>query len=274
MSGGFRVARPPRRAAVTTIFENFKGCATSSLGAISAFLGAGFLATPVMLKEGSTRHWPSPFVFSNSYVASRPIIGRIAAAEVQFMNDDLTLGRLLGRREAFNIVAARCSAADAALLRELREKKLYLNHCKHWEEFCIQFLHMRKSNANRIIDLLDTYGPQYFEVAQLTRISPETYRAIAPAIQNGTLHTESEAIALIPENADKVAAAVAALRKKEPKPAPVEAPPVDPFAALDAHTRGLVDECTRLSSRSSDRPRLSNAIGALRLRLEIIQRTL
>jgi len=188
--------------------------------------------------------------------------------------DDLDLGRLLGRREAFNVVAARCSAADATLLRDMRAQKVFAGRCADWGEFCEKYLHTSKTNANRLIHLLETHGPQYFELAQLTRISPETYSAIAPAIKDGALHTEGEAIALIPENADKVAAAVAALRKKEPKPAPVEAPPVDPFAALDAHTRELVDEFTSLSSRYHDRPRLSNAIGALRLRLEIIQRTL
>jgi hypothetical protein len=130
---------------------------------------------------------------------------------------------------------------------------------------------MSRENANRIIRLFETYGPQYFEVAQLTRISPETYRAIAPAIKDGALHTESEAIALIPENAERVGAAVAAFRKKEPKKT---APPVDPFTALEAHTRELVEELSQLTSRHQDRPRLSNAIGALRLRLEIIQRAL
>ena len=189
------------------------------------------------------------------------------------MSDVLTLGRLLGRREAFSIIAARCSAADAAHLKQIRQEKNYLD-CKDWDEFCGRHLHMSKESANRVIRLLETYGPQYFEVAQLTRISPETYRAIEPAIKDGALHTESEAIALIPENADKVAAAVAALRKKEPKPAPVAPPPVDRFTALQTQTQELLDEFTRLSSQYHDRPRLASAIGSLRLRLELIQRRL
>src|SRR4051812_30691172 len=121
-----------------------------------------------------------------------------------FMSDDVTLGRLLGRREAFNTIAARCSGAEAANLRELRATKNYLE-CRDWAEFCSKHLHMSRENANRIIRLLEHFGPQYFEVAQLTRISPETYRAIAPAIQDGALYTNGEAIALVPENADRVA---------------------------------------------------------------------
>jgi hypothetical protein len=135
------------------------------------------------------------------------------------MNDDVNLGRLLGRREAFTMVAARCSAADAALLRQIRDERLYLGHAKDWDEFCTAHLGMRRSNANRLIGLLNEFGPQYFEVAQLTRISPATYRAIAPSIRDGALHTNGEAIALIPENAERVAAAVAELRPAENKPA-------------------------------------------------------
>jgi hypothetical protein len=142
------------------------------------------------------------------------------------MNEDVNLGRLLGRHEAFCIVAARCSAADATLLRQMRDEKQYLGHAKDWDEFCTSHLHISRANANRVIGLLNEFGPQYFEVAQLTRISPETYRALSPSIRDGALHTESEAIALIPENAERVAAAVAELRKPAPKPAR------DPISAL------------------------------------------
>jgi hypothetical protein len=129
------------------------------------------------------------------------------------------LGRLVGRREAFSAVAARCSAADAAILREIREKRLYEGQAQDWEEFCSQHLHISKTNANRIIRYLDEFGPTYFDVAQLTRISPEAYRAIAPSIRDQALHHNGDAIALIPENAEKVAAAVAELRKSVAPPA-------------------------------------------------------
>src|SRR3954451_14624965 len=91
------------------------------------------------------------------------------------MKNDLDLGRLLGQREAFNVVAARCSAADATLLRDMREQKVFEGRCADWGEFCEKYLHISKTNANRVIRLLEDHGPQYFEVAQLTRISPSTY---------------------------------------------------------------------------------------------------
>lgn len=67
------------------------------------------------------------------------------------------------------------------------------------------------------------FGPSYFELAQLTRITPEQFRAIAPAIRDQRIHTNGEAIALIPENAEKIAAAVAGLRREAAPPEPVSA---------------------------------------------------
>src|SRR4051794_5108716 len=158
------------------------------------------------------------------------------------MNQDMNLGRLLGRREAFSIVAGRCSAADAALLREIRDQKLYLNHASDWGAFCTEFLHMSRESADRLIRYLIEFGPTYFEVAQLTRISPETYRAIAPSIREQALHHNGDAIALIPENAEKVAAAVAELRKAAVATAPPPAPAEDPLTRLERRCTEVVKE--------------------------------
>ena len=129
------------------------------------------------------------------------------------MSDNFDIGRLLGRREAFSVVAGRCTAAEAAQMREIREKKLYLGRADDWSEFCVQDLHMSKDSANRMIRNLEEFGPNYFVLAQITQVSPTTYRAIAPSIHDEALHHDGEAIALIPENAEKVAAAVAEMRR-------------------------------------------------------------
>jgi len=46
----------------------------------------------------------------------------------------MDLGTWLGRRQAFSIVAGRCSAADAQCLRELRESKRYKGLGLTWEQ--------------------------------------------------------------------------------------------------------------------------------------------
>jgi hypothetical protein len=148
---------------------------------------------------------------------------------------DFELGMMLGSRRAFASVAGRCSAADAECLRRVREKKLYLSRAATWDEFCPKFLGLSKAQANRLIRYLEEFGPDYFELAQLTRVTPEQFRAIAPAIREKNIHLNGEAIALTPENSDRIAAAVAELRQAQ-STAP-EASVEDGLAAFGAPLR-------------------------------------
>ena len=131
--------------------------------------------------------------------------------------DNFELGLVLGSRRAFASVAGRCSAADAECLRRVREKKLYLSRAATWEEFCPKYLGLSKGHANRIIRYLEEFGPDYFVMAQLTQVTPEQFRAIAPAVRANNIHVNGEAIALLPENSDRIAAAVTELRQTAPE---------------------------------------------------------
>ncbi len=157
---------------------------------------------------------------------------------------------LLGESHAFGLVAGRCSAAQAAGIQRLREEKLYLAVTPHWRDFCPKYLHMSASQADRIIRLLDEFGSGYFELAELTRISAETYRAIAPSVQDNALHVNGEAIELKPENARKVAAAVAELRRALPAGAPQQ--PVEMhqrLAQLDRKCTAMLAEFEEISRK-------------------------
>jgi hypothetical protein len=136
--------------------------------------------------------------------------------------DLLGLGAALGQQNAFGLVAGRCAAAQAENLRRLREEKKYLRLAHDWRDFCSRYLGMSGSQADRIIALLEQFGPGYFELAQLTRISADTYRVVEPVVKDHALHYDGEAIRLDPENARKVAAVVAELRREARKK------PVDP----------------------------------------------
>ena len=129
----------------------------------------------------------------------------------------LDLGVALGQTHAFGLIAGRCSGAQAEALRHLREGRLYRRLTETWDEFCRGYLQISKTEADRTIRLLEEFGPSYFDVSQLTRISPETYRAIAPAIQDGVLHFRGESIPLNPEHSRRVGAAVAEMRRAIPK---------------------------------------------------------
>jgi hypothetical protein len=188
------------------------------------------------------------------------------------MKNDYDLGRLMGRREAFNVVAARCSAADAATLRDIREKRLYEGHAEDWDEFCVRQLSSSKTHVNRIIRHLEEFGPSYFEVAQLTRISPTTYRAIAPSIRDQALHHNGEAIALLPENAAKVAAAVSELRRAS-EPVTSDAP-VDPIPKLAKRCTELVAELEAIVDTRAHLNEIRAAIFRLRQQINRIELTL
>lgn len=129
------------------------------------------------------------------------------------------LGQILGQNQAFALVAGRCSAAQVATLKRIRDEGLYKARTPHWRDFCTNYLKTSRTEADRNISLYERFGPGYFEIAQFTRISAETYRAIEPSLKDGALHYNGEIIELNPENAQKVAAAVAGLRKSAKAPA-------------------------------------------------------
>jgi hypothetical protein len=165
----------------------------------------------------------------------------------------LELGFALGQNHTFGLVAGRCSAAQAHGIRKLREEKLYKELCEKWEDFCPKYLNMSRVEADRIIRHLAEFGTAYFEVSQITRISPETFRAIAPAVSDGVLHHNGEAIPLNAENSRKVAAAVVDMRSALPKKSAASS---ESAQLLQQRIHGLADRCVailaELSRSSSD----------------------
>jgi hypothetical protein len=85
-----------------------------------------------------------------------------------------------------------------------------------------------------MIRLFEEFGPSYFEVSQLTRISAETYRLIASSVHDKSIHIDGQSpIALIPENTAQVTAAVAELRRRadvQTKPAPTRKQKIEALA--------------------------------------------
>jgi hypothetical protein len=133
--------------------------------------------------------------------------------------------RLLGQRRAFAAVAGRCSAAHAQLLRRIHDEKLYLPQAPTWEKFCGPNLAVSRRHADRLISLLNRFGPIYFELSQLVGLSPEEYLAIEPTVRENSLLVNGEAVSLIPENAPKLLEAVGQLlhrtrRRTRRDPAP------------------------------------------------------
>jgi hypothetical protein len=160
------------------------------------------------------------------------------------------LGEVLGENRTFGLIAGRCSAAQAASLRRLREERKYLRISASWDEFCSTRLRVSKAFADKMIRLLDEFGPDYFGVAQFTQVSAETYRELAPSIKDGMLHANGEAIELNSENSRKIAAAISELRRHTaaPRKPPRQLEPHERIARLAEQSKAIVKEFEALSA--------------------------
>lgn len=61
--------------------------------------------------------------------------------------DGFQIGALVGERRTLSKLAGGCSAADAQVLRKIRESKQYRSRTKTWEEFCPKYLGIDRSTG-------------------------------------------------------------------------------------------------------------------------------
>ncbi len=153
-------------------------------------------------------------------------------------------GMIAGQSLAFGTIVGRCSAAQAAAIRQARTDKVHASLGLRWREFCPRYLKLSGAQADLFISLLEEFGPDYFEHTQSVRISAGTYRLVAPFIKEKALRVDGETLELNSANVQKVAQSVRDSRKAllppaEAEPAP---PPADRLSALSRHARELVAE--------------------------------
>jgi hypothetical protein len=127
----------------------------------------------------------------------------------------LTLGTWLGRRQAFGMIANRCTAADAECLKAMRDTGEYKTLGLTWEDFCEQKAGLSRRHADRLINHLEEFGSNYFRLSELMEISHATYRLIAGAVSEDGIEYGGEKIPMTRVNRKRVMAAVEAMRGKE-----------------------------------------------------------
>jgi len=131
------------------------------------------------------------------------------------------LGTWLGRRQAFSMMAGKATAADVECLRTIRDERLYKAKSDRWGDFCSQYVGASKTQVDRLIRYLEEFGPQFFEITNVARITPETYRLIAKHVSAEGLKVDDQVIPIAQENSARVSAGIATLRKRlEPPKAP------------------------------------------------------
>ena len=145
-----------------------------------------------------------------------------ASSETNF--GDFELGKWMGRREAFGAMAGRCSAAEIESLRQIREGKLYQHLNCTWDDFCARQLHVTSRTVDRDISYLLRFGPAFFTLRQLTRVSVREYAAIAGQITDDGIQVDGTVVPLLPHNSGELAAAIETLLRRQQPPALPAAP--------------------------------------------------
>jgi hypothetical protein len=178
----------------------------------------------------------------------------------------LDLGIWLGRKQAFSAVAGRCSAADAECLRQIRESKAYRSLDLTWDQFCKEKVGVTRPVVDKMIRQLEEFGPAFFQLSSILRITADDYRLIAGSVAEDGIVYDGEKIAIDVENTSRLAQAVDALRTQAALPAPVSQAPEDcepaggeasgdgnpEFARIERMLFSAINGLTRLSAGKLD----------------------
>ncbi len=145
----------------------------------------------------------------------------------------------IGRQQAFATIANKCSSGQAEALKQLHDERAYEHYGLTWEQFCTTHAGISRSLADRIISRIEEFGETYFRLSQITRISDDTYRKLAPLIEDEIIEIDGEKIPLNPDNTARLRAAIHRFR------AQVQRTRQD-ADAHDASITNLLDRATAL----------------------------
>src|SRR5262249_14256959 len=187
--------------------------------------------------------------------------------------EKLDLVQWIGRKQAFSLIAAKTTAAEVECLRRIRDGEMFRAVALDWSEFCQKYVGVSSSYANRLIRQLEEFGPNYFDLSRIMRISPESYRQIAGSVSDGSIALGGERIAITPENTGKIAEAVKTLREQQPVADPKEKPPKLGVAALRKRLQVCIADMNQVLQRGLDdsqRDELADAVSAGMLDLKML----
>ena len=161
-------------------------------------------------------------------------------------------GAWVGRQQAFAVIANKCSAAQALCLKQVRETRLYEKLELTWEEFCKEYAGIGRAYADKLIQQHEEFGEAYFRLSEIARISPETYRQISSQVSEEGLEFDGRKLALIPENAPQIRAAVQTLRVQLKEARDANQPASPGITQLLIRMDALLEEVSAMSRRLLD----------------------
>jgi len=112
------------------------------------------------------------------------------------------------------MLAQQSLTASVECLRQIHDSEEYKSLGLTWEEFCEKYAGMSKRNADRLIAYLEEFGAAYFRLSEIVRVSPETYRQIAPKMDGEVIEIEGEKVVIAPENLPRIRTAILRLRSE------------------------------------------------------------
>src|SRR5436190_4742181 len=115
----------------------------------------------------------------------------------------MDIGELVGQTKAFTRIAGRCTAAKAQALATIHDAKQYRALGLDWEGFCQKKVGINRRLADQIIREFKEFGPQYFDLAQVTPINAAQYRLMAPSVSERGLTHAGETITFTEKNAPR-----------------------------------------------------------------------
>jgi hypothetical protein len=164
----------------------------------------------------------------------------------------LNLGAWLGRHQAFGLIANQCSAGDAECLKIMRENEEYKKLGLSWEEFCIVHAGVSRVYADRLIHYLEEFGTNYFRIAELMKISADTYRLVADTVSDDGMQVNGETIPINRQNRRKILAAIRA-KQTNAQPKAARQPKV---ATARKRIDGFFSEARAIAETSAQRAEL------------------
>ncbi|SPE37410.1 hypothetical protein SBA6_70052 [Candidatus Sulfopaludibacter sp. SbA6] len=160
--------------------------------------------------------------------------------------DWVDFGSKIGRQQAFAVIANRCTASQALALKQMKESRAYEKLGLTFEQFCIEYVGLSRSQVDRIIAQLDELGESFYHLRELAPLSPEAFRSIADKVDGETIEIDGVKVPITPENAPKIRTAIAALRASLRDARHINRRYSPPVSDLRLRLDALVDDAAKL----------------------------
>jgi len=140
-------------------------------------------------------------------------------------------------------MAVMISTSKAENLKQARESHVAAESGLTWDRFCAHHFGLSRAQADRFILRLETFGPSYFQLAEIAGVTDSAFRRLGLAghLVDGCFQFDGQSLEIAPQNAPEIRAAIQSLREaaaKSKKSRAPSAPLPTPEPRLEDHSSG------------------------------------